>query len=148
MAIPEVERWKRFPAPWRTLGPQMAEAVRAAARGEPTSSTPYHRRYQNYRPGRKPGNYKRLSPAPNFSGAALRRQRQAAKYSQSGLAYLLGTSQGRVSAWELGAERPSADRLSEIAKILHCLVSDLTDFYDVASSGKRSERSLTKTSEA
>ena len=124
--IPEIERWKRFSNPWRTLGPQMADAVRAAAQGEPMPPTPYHRRYQEYRPGRKPGQYKRRPSVSGFSGAALRRYRVIAGYSQSGLAYLLGTTQGRVSEWELGASSPSLSRLDKLVELLNCTEADLT----------------------
>jgi DNA-binding transcriptional regulator YiaG len=85
--IPEIERWKRFPPPWRQLGPRMA--------------------------------------ADGFDGLLLRERRKAAGYSQSGLGYLVGTNQARVSAWELGETMPPSDRLAALAEVLNCRPEDL-----------------------
>lgn len=57
--------------------------------------------------------------------AGLARLRRAAGLSQEKLAELCGVTQVAVSAWEVGAKYPTADKLPIIAEALNCSIDDL-----------------------
>lgn len=62
-----------------------------------------------------------METAPALDGAALRRARERAGLSQSGLARAAGVADGqRISRWERGEARPrSAAALRQVAVLLH-----------------------------
>lgn len=51
-------------------------------------------------------------------GNRIRKYREAQGLNQKQLAELLGVSNGRVSNWEQGLNRPDADILAEICRVL------------------------------
>ena len=58
-------------------------------------------------------------------GSKIRKYRQAAGLSQKELASRLGISNSRVSNWEQGINRPDADMLADICRVLEGSPSDL-----------------------
>lgn len=60
-------------------------------------------------------------------GARIRKYREAAGLNQKQLAALIGVSNGRVSNWEQGINRPDADIISEICRALNVSASELLD---------------------
>ena len=58
-------------------------------------------------------------------GCKIRKYRQAAGLSQKELASRLGISNSRVSNWEQGINRPDADMLADICRVLEVSPSDL-----------------------
>ena len=57
--------------------------------------------------------------------AGLAPRRKAAGYTQAGLAVALRVSRPLLSAWEAGSQWPSAGRLPEMARLLHCTIGEL-----------------------
>ena len=55
----------------------------------------------------------------------LRYLRNNTGLSQLQFAQLINVSQQAVTKWETGEALPRADKLPEIAKILHCSIEDL-----------------------
>ena len=51
--------------------------------------------------------------------------REKKNTSQESLAEQLGIGQSTVAMWENGTNKPRADKLPEIARVLGCEVSDL-----------------------
>ena len=51
--------------------------------------------------------------------------REKKNISQESLAEQLGIGQSTVAMWENGTNKPRADKLPEIARVLGCEVSDL-----------------------
>ena len=60
-------------------------------------------------------------------GKRIRRYREACGISQIQLAEKLGISNSRVSNWEQGINRPDADILAEMCRVLEVSPSDLLD---------------------
>ena len=58
-------------------------------------------------------------------GTKIRKYRQVAGLSQKELASRLGISNSRVSNWEQGINRPDADMLADICRVLEVSPSDL-----------------------
>jgi transcriptional regulator with XRE-family HTH domain len=61
-------------------------------------------------------------------GARIRKYREACNLSQKEFAVKIGVSNGRVSNWELGINRPDVDILSAICTVLKVSPSELLDF--------------------
>ena len=60
-------------------------------------------------------------------GARLRKYRENRGLTQKKFAELIGVSNGRVSNWEQGINRPDADILADICRILEVSPSELLD---------------------
>ena len=60
-------------------------------------------------------------------GARLRKYRENRGLTQKRFAELIGVSNGRVSNWEQGINRPDADILADICRILEVSPSELLD---------------------
>ena len=58
-------------------------------------------------------------------GNRIRKYREALGISQKQLAELIGVSNGRVSNWEQGINRPDADMLAELCRALKVSPSSL-----------------------
>lgn len=55
----------------------------------------------------------------------IKQLREVNGMTQAQVAAKIGTTQACVAMWESGAAMPRADKLPEIAKVLHCDISDL-----------------------
>lgn len=55
----------------------------------------------------------------------IKHWREKIGLTQIELAIALHVKQASVSRWENGESMPSADKLPEIAKVLHCRIEDL-----------------------
>lgn len=62
-------------------------------------------------------------------GSRIRKYREARKMSQRELAQLIGVSNGRVSNWEQGLNRPDADMIADICRALAVSPSELLDVH-------------------
>lgn len=62
-------------------------------------------------------------------GSRIRKYREARKLSQKELAELIGVSNGRVSNWEQGLNRPDADMLADICRALNVSPSELLNVH-------------------
>ncbi len=60
-------------------------------------------------------------------GGRIRRYREYRGLSQKRLAELIGVSNSRVSNWEMGLNRPDADILADICRVLRVSPSELLD---------------------
>jgi transcriptional regulator with XRE-family HTH domain len=60
-------------------------------------------------------------------GARIRKYREAQQMSQKELAERIGVSNGRVSNWEQGINRPDVDILADICATLNVSPSELLD---------------------
>lgn len=60
-------------------------------------------------------------------GGRIRRYREYRGLSQKRLAELIGVSNSRVSNWEMGLNRPDADILADICRVLKVSPSELLD---------------------
>ncbi len=45
--------------------------------------------------------------------------------TQAELAQVLSVTQSTIACWEAGSKYPSADKLPEIARVLHCKIDEL-----------------------
>lgn len=61
----------------------------------------------------------------NIIGNNIQKYRQRLGLSQQSLADALFVTQQAIQKWETGKSVPQADKISEIAKILHVSVSDI-----------------------
>lgn len=55
----------------------------------------------------------------------LRTCREAAGLAMSDIAKYLGVDPSAVSMWESGTNMPRADRLPDLAQLLHCTIDEL-----------------------
>lgn len=55
----------------------------------------------------------------------LKNKRLVANMTQAELALALAVTQSTVACWEAGTKYPSADKLPELARLLHCKIDDL-----------------------
>lgn len=62
-------------------------------------------------------------------GNRIRKYREECKLSQKDLAQKLGVSNSRVSNWEQGINRPDADILADLCRILNVSPSELLDVH-------------------
>ena len=62
-------------------------------------------------------------------GKRIRKYREARGFSQIQLAEKLGISNSRVSNWEQGINRPDADILAEMCRVLDVSPSELLDVH-------------------
>ena len=62
-------------------------------------------------------------------GSRIRKYREARRMSQKDLAQLIGVSNGRVSNWEQGLNRPDADMIADICRALVVSPSELLDVH-------------------
>ncbi len=62
-------------------------------------------------------------------GKRIRQYREARKLTQKELAERLGISNTRVSNWEQGLNRPDADILAALCRVLHISPSELLDVH-------------------
>lgn len=60
-------------------------------------------------------------------GARIRKYRESRGLTQKKFAQMIGVSNSRVSNWEQGINRPDADILADICKILDVSPSELLD---------------------
>lgn len=60
-------------------------------------------------------------------GARIRKYRESRELTQKKFAELIGVSNGRVSNWEQGINRPDADILADICRVLEVSPSELLD---------------------
>ena len=60
-------------------------------------------------------------------GARLRKYRESRGLTQKKFAQLIGVSNARVSNWEQGINRPDADILADICRVLEISPSELLD---------------------
>ena len=60
-------------------------------------------------------------------GARIRKYRENRGLTQKKFADLIGVSNGRVSNWEQGINRPDADILADICRVLEVSPSELLD---------------------
>lgn len=60
-------------------------------------------------------------------GARIRKYRENRGLTQKSFAELIGVSNGRVSNWEQGINRPDADILADICRVLEVSPSELLD---------------------
>lgn len=62
--------------------------------------------------------------APRFSPDLLRKRRDGAGLSRTGLGFHLERSEQTIWQWERGLTRPRADQLGQLAQVLGCSVDD------------------------
>ncbi len=62
-------------------------------------------------------------------GSRIRKYRNECKLSQKELAQQLGVSNSRVSNWEQGINRPDADILADLCRVLNVSPSTLLDVH-------------------
>ena len=62
-------------------------------------------------------------------GSRIRKYRELRSLTQKQLAELLGVSNSRISNWEQGINRPDADIIANICKVLNISPSDLLDVH-------------------
>ena len=55
----------------------------------------------------------------------IKKYREKKKLSQVQLAEALNVTQSTVAMWEIGANKPRADKLVQLAQILGCTVDEL-----------------------
>lgn len=60
-------------------------------------------------------------------GARIRKYREQRRLNQKEFAQQIGVSNSRVSNWEQGINRPDADILADICRVLEVSPSDLLD---------------------
>lgn len=60
-------------------------------------------------------------------GTRIRKYREKAGISQKELAGMIGVSNSRISNWEQGINRPDADILAELCRVLNVSPSELLD---------------------
>lgn len=60
-------------------------------------------------------------------GLRIRKYREKRKLSQKELAQLIGVSNSRISNWEQGLNRPDADILADLCRVLNVSPSELLD---------------------
>ena len=60
-------------------------------------------------------------------GARIRKYREERRLNQKEFAQQIGVSNSRVSNWEQGINRPDADILADICRVLEVSPSDLLD---------------------
>lgn len=77
-------------------------------------------------------------------GKRIRKYREELKLSQKQLAEKLGVSNGRVSNWEQGLNRPDADMLAELCYVLQVSPSSLLGVKLSADELSDQERSVIK----
>lgn len=56
---------------------------------------------------------------------SLKRLREQTGLTQVQLAELIGVAQSTVGMWEIGENDPRADKLPDLARVLHCTIDDL-----------------------
>lgn len=62
-------------------------------------------------------------------GAKIRYFRELKKLSQKEFAKLIGVSNTRVSNWEAGINRPDADKIAGICRVLNISADELLDIH-------------------
>jgi len=55
----------------------------------------------------------------------IRNMRQKANITQTELAQAISVTQSTIACWEAGTKYPSADKLPELARVLHCTIDNL-----------------------
>lgn len=78
----------------------------------------------------------------------LRDLREAAGYSQAGLADLIPISAAQISRWESGKQRPDLDHLARLAEIYECHITDILSGVELLTSWQESQRARAGTVEA
>lgn len=62
-------------------------------------------------------------------GTRIRKYREESEFSQKELAQKLGVSNSRISNWEQGINRPDADILADLCRILNVSPGELLDVH-------------------
>lgn len=95
--------YARFPEPWRSLGPQMGEALCETALREPVAL---------------PHEYRTRSKLAGFDIDRFKRALKNAGLTQKEVAARAGVAQSSLSQWVTGRWVPSAELLGWVAPVL------------------------------